>query len=98
MDPVLVEAEKDGQEHVKEAARDLIWAQDILDEDLSDWKGDEFYNELVVENAVHALSLAYRSLDKLVTDEGAWSIWRIGQRGRAIRDEALKRIRENLVG
>lgn len=96
MDTVLVEAAKDGQEHIREAAGDLLDAREILDEDLSDWEGDDFYGELMLENAVHALSLAYRSLDKLVTDEGAWSVWRIGERGRAIRDEALKRIRENL--
>lgn len=96
MDPILVEAAKIGLEHVREAAGDLLDARDLLDENLADWKGDEFYNELVLENAVHALSLAYRSIDKLCTDENAWSVWRIGQRARAIRDEALKRIRQNL--
>ena len=96
MDPVLVEAARNGREPIREAAGDLLDAQEILDEDLSHWEGDDFYRELVLENAVHALSLAYRSIDKLVTEEGAWSVWRIGERGRAIRDEALKRIRENL--
>jgi hypothetical protein len=97
MDPVLKAALQNSEEHIRETAGDLLDAREILDEDLSDWEGNEFYNQLVVENAVHALSLIYRSIDRICTDEGAWSIWRIGKRARAMRAEAEQRLRSNLA-
>lgn len=98
MDALLLKVSKDRSEDewLREAASDLLEAERILQEDLSDLESDpDFQARLVFEGAVHALSFALHARNRFAGEEHTWAVWRLAERGRLIEAEARKRL-ENI--